>query len=182
MENLFKNFKIQKYLDKKPPSDNSFDTDQEIKTLKKIPMNKKFVEDKDNIVDSFRKTSKLAKVNFPEKLVKELVKQAIPIMLKIKKHHNRPRPKALAKKKNIKLEDIEMSSMKTASYPSGHSAQGILVANVLSKIYPKASKAFKKTGEDISYSRNVARAHYKSDSDVGKSIGNDMYNHIKNKI
>ena len=28
--------------------------------------------------------------------------------------------------------------------------------------------------------RNVARAHYKSDSDMGKKLGEAMYNHIKN--
>ena len=44
---MFKNFKIQKFLDKKPPSNNSFTTMQEIKELNKIPINVKFVKDKD---------------------------------------------------------------------------------------------------------------------------------------
>ena len=100
--------------------------------------------------------------------------------MKIKKHHNRPRPKVLAKKMNIKLDDKELDSMKTPSYPSGHSAQGVLVAEVLSQMHPKHAKAFKKMSEDISYSRNVARAHYKSDSTLGKQLGKDMYKHIKN--
>ena len=101
---------------------------------------------------------------------------------KLKKHFDRPRPKALAKKMNIKIKDIEMDSMKTASYPSGHTAQGILIAKVLGDKYPKAKSAFAKTGENISYSRNVARAHYKSDSKMGEKLGNSMYKHIKNKI
>ena len=36
---MFENFKIQKFLDKKPPSNNSFTTMQEIKELNKIPIN-----------------------------------------------------------------------------------------------------------------------------------------------
>ena len=48
--------------------------------------------------------------------------------------------------------------------------------------YPKAKSAFVKTGENISYSRRVARAHYKSDSKMGDKLGNSMYKHIKNKI
>ena len=72
-----------------------------------------------------------------------------------------------------------MASMKTPSYPSGHSVQGILIARVLSDKYPKAKKAFNKTGDNISYSRRVARAHYKSDSKFGEQIGKDMYDHIK---
>ena len=86
------------------------------------------------------------------------------------------------KKINIKFDDKELYSMKTPSYPSGHSVQGILVAEVLSDMYPKHAKAFKKIGKDISYSRNVAHAHYKSDSKFGEQIGKDMYEHIKNKI
>ena len=46
---------------------------------------------------------------------------------------------------------------------------------------PKAKSAFAKTGENISYSRRVARAHYKSDSTGGENIGNSMFNFIKNK-
>ena len=47
------------------------------------------------------------------------------------------------------MEDYEMQSMKTPSYPSGHSVQGVLIAKVLSDKYPKAKSAFAKTGENI---------------------------------
>ena len=80
---------------------------------------------------------------------------------------------------NIKMEDYEMESMKTPSYPSGHSTQGVLIGLVLSSMYPKGSADFKKAARDISYSRNVAKAHYKSDSDFGKQIGDMLYQHIK---
>ena len=83
---------------------------------------------------------------------------------------------------NIKLDDYEMESMKTPSYPSGHSVQGVLIAKVLGNKYPKAKSAFSKTGKNISYSRRVAHAHYKSDSNEGDNIGNSMFNFIKNKI
>ena len=41
MASLFKNFNTKPFMKRKPPSDNSFDTDQELKQLSKIPMNKK---------------------------------------------------------------------------------------------------------------------------------------------
>ena len=102
--------------------------------------------------------------------------------MKIKKHHNRPRPKKLAKKLGIKMEDIEMDSMKTPSYPSGHSAQGVLIGMVLSDKYPSKRNKLMKTARDISRSRNIAHAHYKSDSKFGEDIGKDMYNEVKNKV
>ena len=102
--------------------------------------------------------------------------------MKIKKHHDRPRPKVMAKKMKTKMEDMEMASMKTPSYPSGHSVQGVLIANVLADKYPNKKDKLKKMGRDISYSRRSARAHYKSDSLFGEQIGKDMYNYIKDKI
>ena len=180
---MLKDFNISSFKKMKPPGDNTFDTSQEIKALNKIPLKKDFVKKFDNIEAAFAKTAKENNVEgYDKKIPAKLIKDSAPIILELKKHFDRPRPKVLAKKMNIKIKDIEMDSMKTPSYPSGHSAQGILIAKVLGDKYPKAKSAFIKTGENISYSRNVARAHYKSDSKMGKKLGNLMYKHIKNKI
>ena len=50
---LLKDFKIKKYLDKKPPSDNSTTTKGEIKELTKIPIRENFIKEKDAIKKSF---------------------------------------------------------------------------------------------------------------------------------
>ena len=173
---MLKNFNIKKYLSKKPPSDNSFTTMQEIKELGKTPINKNFVKEKDDIKKSF------TKIVDEGKFIQDLIDESAPIILKIKKHHNRPRPKKLAKKLGIKMEDIEMESMKTPSYPSGHSAQGMFIGMALSDKYPSKRNKLMKTARDISKSRNIAHAHYKSDSKFGEEIGKDMYNEFKNKV
>jgi len=54
---MFKNFDISSFKKMKPPGDNSFDTMQEVKELNKIPLNKKFVKDNDNIEAAFKKTA-----------------------------------------------------------------------------------------------------------------------------
>ena len=173
---LLKDFNIKKYLEKKPPSDNSFTTMQEVKELNNTPINKNFVKQKDNIKKAF------TKIVDEGKFIQKLIDESAPLILKIKKHHDRPRPKKLAKKIGIKMEDVEMESMKTPSYPSGHSAQGILVGMALSDKYPSKKTKLMKIAKDISKSRNIAHAHYKSDSKFGEQIGKDMYNHIKNKL
>ena len=180
---MFKNFNTSSFKKQKPPSDSSFDTAQEIKALKKIPLKKEFVKKFDNIEAAFKKTAEEQDIkDYDKKIATKLIKESAPIILELKKHFNRPRPKVLAKKMNIKLDDYEMESMKTPSYPSGHSVQGVLIAKVLGNKYPKAKSAFSKTGKNISYSRRVAHAHYKSDSKMGEKLGNSMYKHIKNKI
>ena len=173
---MLKDFPVKKYLNKKNPSDNSNTTKQEIKELTRIPIRESFVKENDNVKKSF------SKIVGKDKLIKQLVDESAPIILKIKKHYNRPRPKVLAKKMKVNMKDIEMDSMKTPAYPSGHSVQGYLIALALSDKYPNKEKQLMKVARNISHSRRVARAHYKSDSLFGEQIGKDMYNHIKNKI
>ena len=179
---MLKDFDISSFKKMKPPSDSSFDTAQELKELKKIPLNKSFVKKFDNIESAFAKTAKDNNVqDYDKNIAAKLIKDSAPVILELKKYFNRPRPKVSAKKMNLKMKDIEMESMKTASYPSGHSVQGVLIGKVLGDKYPKAKSAFNKTAENISYSRRVARAHYKSDSKMGEKLGNSMYKHLKNK-
>ena len=172
---MFKDFNISSFKKTKPPSDNSFDTDQEIKALKKIPLRKDFVKKYDNIEKAFEQTAKDNNVkDYDKKIAAKLIKESAPVILELKKYHNRPRPYELDK--NLKA--VKMKSMNTPSYPSGHSAQGMLIASVLKDKYGKA-KAFMKTAENISDSRNMAHAHYSSDSKNGTKLGKQLYKHIK---
>ncbi len=176
---MFKDFDTSSFKKMKPPGDNTFDTMQELKELESIPLDKKFVKENDDIEAAFKKTAKQNNIkDYDTSIAANLIKSSAPIILDIKKHFNRPRPKVVAKKMNINMKDIEMKSMKTPSYPSGHSVQGILIAKVLGDKYPKAKSAFAKTGKNISYSRRVAHAHYKSDSKMGEKLGNSMYKYI----
>ena len=176
---MFKNFDIKPFKKKRPPSDNSFDTAQEIKALKKIPLRKEFVKKYDDIEAAFKKTAEENNIkDYDKKIVAKLIKNSAPVIIKLKKHFNRPRPYDLDKS----MAHFKMKSMETPSYPSGHSVQSVAAAKLLGDKYPKAKSAFIKTGENISYSRRVARAHYKSDSKMGEELGKSMYKHIKNKI
>ena len=69
--------------------------------------------------------------------------------------------------------------MKTPAYPSGHSAQGRFIAKYLNDL--NNTNRFTVLGENISDSRNIAKAHYKSDSEFGKKIGDELYNYLKEK-
>jgi len=172
---MFKDFNISSFKKMKPPGDNSFDTDQEIKALKKIPLRKEFVKKYDNIEAAFKKTAKEQGVkDYDKNIAAKLIKESAPVILELKKYHNRKRPYELDK--NMKA--IKMKSMETPSYPSGHSAQSILIASVLKDKYGK-EKAFMQTAKNISDSRSMARAHYKSDSVNGIKLGKQLYKHIK---
>jgi len=173
---MFKDFDIKPFKKRKPPVDSGYTTRTEINELKKIPLRKDFVKKFDNIESAFAKTAKEQGVeDYDKSIAKKLIKESAPVILKLKKYHNRPRPYELDKN----LSAFVMKSMKTPSYPSGHSVQGMLIGNVLKMKYGKS--AFMQTAKNISYSRRVAHAHYKSDSKMGEDLGNSMFNFIKNK-
>ena len=48
-----------------------------------------------------------------EPMIQKLINESDKPLMKIKKHHNRPRPKVLAKKMGIKMKDIELKTNKT---------------------------------------------------------------------
>ena len=177
---LLKDFNMSKYFTKNPPKNASIQVYNELQYLKDLPEDDSFVEKHDDIEKVFEEICIEHNVTFPKDLVKELLKSCS--MLELKYHYNRPRPFQLAKYYNIKLGEYVMESMKTPSYPSGHSAQGILVGKVLQTKLSINTDAFLEAGKRISYSRNLGRAHYPSDSRMGEDIGNAMYNHIKQKI
>jgi hypothetical protein len=177
---LFKDFNFSKYFTKNPPKNSSIQTYQELLYLKDLPEDNDFVEKHDDIEGVMEEVCNEHNLTFPKDLVKELLKSCS--MLELKYHFNRPRPYQLAPHYNIKLGGKVMESMKTPSYPSGHSAQGILIGKVLQTKLPINTDAFIEAGKRISYSRNIGRAHYPSDSRMGEIIGNVMFNHIKDKI
>ena len=172
---MFKDFDTKPFKKMKPPSDSSFDTAQEIKALKKIKLNKSFVKKYDNIEAAFKKTAKDNNIkDYDKNIAAKLIKESAPVILELKKYHNRSRPYELDKS----LSAVKMKSMNTPSYPSGHSAQGMLIASVLKDKYGKSS-AFMQTAKNISDSRNMAHAHYMSDSKNGTELGKQLYKHIK---
>ena len=173
-----KDFDYDKFKKMKPPKDNSLETFKEIQSINKLRQDKDFVKNHDDVYDNF--VSVVGKEDSEQ--IKELINDSRVIITKLKNYFNRPRPKKLAKNFGIKLEDIELDSMKTPSYPSGHSTQGYLVAEVLKNKYPNKSKQLDKKAKDISDSRNIARAHYKSDSEMGKKLGLDMAKHLKGNV
>ena len=82
----------------------------------------------------------------------------------------------------MKLSANVLDSMKTPSYPSGHSTQGILIGKILQTKLPINTDAFLEAGKRISYSRNIGRAHFPSDSKLGEDIGNELYRYLRDKI
>tara|TARA_R100000081_G_C4743527_1_gene130308 strand:+ start:27 stop:548 length:522 start_codon:yes stop_codon:yes gene_type:complete len=173
---MFKDFDISEFKKNKPPGDNSITTKNEIKELKKIPTREKFVKEMDNGEANFKK------IVGNDPLIGKIISKSLPVIMKLKKYFNRPRPAVIAKKLGIEFEEIKLKSMKTPAYPSGHATTATLLSLILSDKYPEKESKLKKLARDIIRSRSVAHTHYKSDNIAGEKLGKQMYNHIKNKV
>ena len=173
---MLSDFNIDKFKNIKPPSDNSFDTMQEIKQLQNMSLNKSFV----NKYDDGKKV--FSNIVGKDPLIGKLINESGPIIGELKKHFNRPRPAKLASKLNLQLDEIKLKSMDSPAYPSGHATQATLLSLALSDKYPNKASQLKTAAKNTIKSRHLAHTHYKSDSDIGKKLGTAMYEHIKDKI
>ena len=128
----FRDFDITPYLKKNFPPNESVKTYQEIKTISQLPANVAYVKKYDKIGNAFKQVFIKHNLSYPDEKIKQLLKDSVPIIKILKYIFNRPRPKQLAHYYDINLGSIvNLNSMKTPSYPSGHSVQGYLIAHVL---------------------------------------------------
>ena len=95
---MLKDFDISPFKKMKPPSNSGYTTHTELNELKKIPLKKSFVKKFDNIETAFAKTAKDNNIkDYDKSIAAKLIKESAPVILKLKKYHNRPRPKDLDK-------------------------------------------------------------------------------------
>jgi len=108
--------------------------------------------------------------------IKSLMEQTQPILLALKGFYNRPRPSVLAKKLGLSMTFFPLKTSKTPSYPSGHATQGHLVSLLVADELPlEHRRNVLKIGKRIGESRQIAGAHYPSDTAFGIELGDEFY-------
>ena len=162
-----------------PPENSSATTLDEIKHLANIKQNKKFVEMHDDIKEVFENTLAELELPYIEEELKSLLKQSAKFVMELKYKYNRPRPHQIAEFYGINLNGVELDTMRTPSYPSGHAIQGYLLGMYFGDKYPQSRKVFTQLGEDIAQSRIVAKAHYPSDKSFGKVVAEYLYSIVR---
>ena len=158
-----------------PPENSSATALDEIKYIKYLEIDKDFVKEHDNIKKVFKKTLAELELPYIQEEMDNLVKESGKFIMELKYKYNRPRPIQLAEFYGIELNGIDLDSMHTPSYPSGHAVQGYLIGKYYSDKYPEYANEFKKLGENIAGSRVIAKAHYPSDKRFGKTVAEYLY-------
>ena len=171
-------FPIERFKNMPPPSNESNKTEEEIGYLEEIPVDKNLVDSADEISNHFRNFLSPKGLEYPKQGLKEVMQGVKSIILQLKYHYNRPRPWQIAQAKGLELNSETLESSSSPSYPSGHATQGRFVARYLSDLYPEYRDEIMQIGEDIAYSRNMAKVHYPTDSAFGKFLADEMYEYV----
>ena len=160
------------------PENSSKQTIDELKELSLIEGDEDFVKEHDDVDGIFQKKHKELGLEFNRDEAKDLLRQSSKYIMKEKYKYNRPRPYQLAEFYNIDLNGVDLDSMKTPSYPSGHATQGYLLGKLYSDRHPDYRKEFMRLGEDVAESRIVAKAHFPSDKKAGIDLAEKLFDNL----
>ena len=156
-----------------PPTDDK----AEIVKLKKM-MNARTPEDEQSVKDhdevpfyAIKKYCKENGMKFHKDEFGDIIKQSVPIILHFKDRFDRKRPKDV----DNSIETLNSKTNKTPSYPSGHSAQSMLVAKYVIGKFPKHKKGLIAAAKECGIGRVLAGFHYLSDHVAGNLLGEKMY-------
>ena len=161
------------------PENTSKKTLEELKYLAEIEEDREFVKEHDNVPEVFGKLHKELGLEFNKDEAKKYNRESAKHIMGLKYKYQRPRPYQIAEFYGIDLNGVDLDSMKTPSYPSGHATQGYLLGMIYSDRYPQYRKEFMKLGEDIAESRIIGKAHYPSDKKAGIHLAEKLFENRK---
>ena len=156
----------------------SKDTLDEVKYLSSLEEDVDFVKEHDDVDKVFGKLHEKLGLQFDRREAKKYLRESAKYIMELKYKYNRPRPFQIAEFYGIDLNGVDLDSMKTPSFPSGHATQGYLLGMFYSKRYPNHRKEFMKLGEDIAESRVNGKAHYPSDKKAGIDLAEKLFDNL----
>ena len=161
------------------PENSSKKTLEEVKYLSNIEEDREFVKEHDKVSKVFGKLHEELGLEFNKDEAKKYNRESAKHIMELKYKYQRPRPHQIADFYNINLNGVDLDSMKTPSYPSGHATQGYLLGMIYSERYPQHRKEFMKLGEDVAESRIVGKAHFPSDKKAGIELAEKLFENRK---
>tara|TARA_R100000900_G_scaffold49539_2_gene39791 strand:- start:3131 stop:4030 length:900 start_codon:yes stop_codon:yes gene_type:complete len=147
---------------------------EEMKKLKHdkvVELSVKFDEDLSGMLIE---TANKCGVSNANKFVSELYKDINPIIMKLKYYYNRVRPYQLANILSYPLNPMPTVSAQSPSYPSGHTVQSRVFAEILSFRYPDQQDMLMKFADKCSKSRIIMGVHFPSDEIFGKQLSDGI--------
>ena len=118
-------------------------------------------------------------LKYEQSYIDELLRESAIIIKQQKNKFNRPRPQQLAPYFGVEFEGVKSTTAKTPSYPSGHSAQSRLIAEIFARKYPQHRKNLIKASDECGMGRIMGGLHYPSDHKAGIYLAKRLVQALK---
>lgn len=102
-------------------------------------------------------------------LLNEIYTEARVIIVQAKEHWNRARP--YVREAGVAP---SVAKPKNTSYPSGHATEAALWAGIFAAAFPEYATALEREVHEVMWSRVLGGAHYPSDTEAGKILGDAL--------
>jgi hypothetical protein len=118
-------------------------------------------------------------LEYDQDYIDEVFLQSSVIIKGLKNKYNRPRPAQLAPYYGVELDLAKSRTAKTPSYPSGHSTQSRLIAEIYGAKYPQHRQNLLKAAEECGGGRIMAGLHYPKDHHAGVYLAKRLFKALK---
>jgi len=120
-------------------------------------------------------------LEYDAKFIEKVILESSEYVLQQKYNFKRPRPFQLGDKFAVKFDVFKSKTAKTPAYPSGHSCQSHLIAQIYAEKYPQHRTNLLLAAEECGFGRVMAGLHYPSDHKAGISLAKRLFSMMKDK-
>jgi len=120
-------------------------------------------------------------LKYNQEHITKLIEESTIIIREQKNKFNRPRPYQLAPYFGVNLNVLNSKTNRTPSYPSGHSTQARLVAEIYAEKYPSHRENIIRASEECGFGRVIGGFHFPSDHSAGITLAKRLFNRLKSR-
>jgi len=170
-----------------PPPNSSFETGKDLLTtqgatyLRQAGMIKSIRKHDRDPAFAIKLYMSLFGLDFDATYIDKLLHESAILIREHKNRYNRPRPIQLAPYFGLEFDVLSSRSAKSPSYPSGHTTQARLIAEIYGEKYPEHRANFIKAAEECGGGRVMAGFHYPLDHKAGLYLAKRLFNSLKDR-
>ena len=120
-------------------------------------------------------------LSFDQEYIDKVLKESAIIIKGHKNKFNRPRPEQLAPYFGMEFDILSSRTTRSPSYPSGHSAQARLIAEIYGDKHPEHRSNLLRASEECGGGRVMAGFHYPSDHKSGIYLAKRLFKSLKTR-
>ena len=118
-------------------------------------------------------------LKYDENYINQVLEESTIFIKTLKNKFNRPRPAQIGPYFGVELDLLKSRTAKTPSYPSGHTTQSRLIAEIYGAKYPQHRQNLLKAAEERGAGRIMAGLHFPQDHAAGVYLAKRLFSALK---